>query len=179
MWIKILIGLAVVIVIFVIVVALQPSTFRVARSATIAAPPPTVFAQVDDFHKWEAWSPWAKLDPACKNTFEGPPAGTGAAFAWSGNDKVGEGRMTILESRPSELIRIKLEFMRPFACTNQAEFTFKPDAHGTQVNWSMSGDKNFMAKAFGLFCDMDKMVGGDFEKGLAQMKTVSEAPATN
>jgi uncharacterized protein YndB with AHSA1/START domain len=174
MFVKILIGLAIVIVILVIVIALQPSAFRVTRSGTVAAPPAMAFAQVNDFHNWEAWSPWAKLDPACKNTFEGAPAGTGAGFAWSGNDKVGEGRMTILESRPNELIRIKLDFIRPFACTNTAEFTFKPDAGSTHVTWSMSGEKNFMAKAFGLFCNMDKMVGADFEKGLAQMNTAAQ-----
>jgi hypothetical protein len=107
---KILIGFAVIVVVFVVIVALQPSDFRVARSATISAPASAVFAQVNDFHKWEAWSPWAKLDPAAKNSFEGPPAGIGAIFRWAGNDEVGAGSMTIIESRPSELIRIKLEF---------------------------------------------------------------------
>src|SRR5262245_38310569 len=108
---KILIGLAALIVIFVVVVALQPSHYHVERKATIAAPPATVFAQVNDFHKWDAWSPWAKLDPAMKTTFEGPPSGKGAVYAWTGNDKVGEGRMTLTESRPSELINIKLDFI--------------------------------------------------------------------
>ena len=107
---KILIGLAVIVFVFVVIVALQPSEFRVARSATIVAPPPAVFAQVNDFHKWEAWSPWAKLDPAAKNSFEGPAAGTGAIFKWSGNHEVGEGTMTIIESRPSELIESNWSF---------------------------------------------------------------------
>ena len=172
---KILIGLAAIVAAFAIIVALQPSDFRVTRSATIAAPTPAVFAQVNDFHKWDAWSPWAKLDPAMKKTYDGAPAGTGAIYSWSGNDKVGEGRMTLTESRPSDLIRIKLEFMKPFAATNTTEFSFKPDSNQTVVTWSMFGENNFMAKAFGLLMNMDKMVGGDFEKGLAQLKSVMEA----
>src|SRR5262245_42636555 len=112
---KILIALVVLIGIFVVVVATRPSEFRVSRSAKMTAPPATVFEQVNDFHQWEAWSPWAKLDPNVKNTFEGPAAGTGAIFRWAGNNEVGEGAMTILESRPSELVSIKLEFIKPFA----------------------------------------------------------------
>jgi len=172
---KILIGLAVIVVVFVVIVALQPSEFRVVRSATISAPPPAIFAEVNDFHKWEAWSPWAKLDPAAKSSFDGPAAGTGAIFNWSGNNEVGEGSMTITESRPSDLIRIKLDFTKPFEATNTTEFTFKPEGNQTVVTWSMFGENNFMAKAFGLLMNMDKMVGGDFEKGLAQLKSVMEA----
>lgn len=172
---KILIALAVIVIVFVVVVALQPSEFRVARTATISAPPPAVFAQVNDFHKWEAWSPWAKLDPAMKQTYAGAPAGTGAIYTWAGNDQVGEGRMTLTESRPNELVRIKLEFLKPFASTAATEFTFKPEGNQTMVTWSMAGKNNFMAKAFGLFMNMDKTVGGQFEKGLANLKSVSEA----
>jgi len=172
---KILIALAAIVVVFVAVVAMQPSEFRVARTATISAPAPVVFAQVNDFHKWEAWSPWAKLDPAATATFEGPTAGPGAIFRWAGNHEVGEGSMTITESRPTDLIRIKLEFLKPFAATNTVEFTFKPEANQTAVTWSMAGRNNFIAKAVCLFMNMDKMVGGNFEKGLAQMKSVVEA----
>src|SRR4051794_19721177 len=174
---KLLLTLAVIVLVFVAVVAMQPSEFRVERSATINAPSPIVFAQVNDFHNWEAWSPWAKLDPAAKNSFEGPPAGAGSIFRWSGNDKVGEGLMTILESQPSDHVKIKLEFIRPFADTASTDFAFKPQGDGTAVTWSMSGHRNFMAKAVCLFMNMDKMVGGDFEKGLAQMKTAAEAAA--
>src|SRR4051794_12967926 len=110
---RILIGIAAAIVLFLIVVALQPADYRVERSASIGAPAPLVFGQVNDFHSWEAWSPWAKLDPNCKNTFEGPGSGTGAVFAWSGDKKVGEGRMTIAESQSPDRIRIKLDFIRP------------------------------------------------------------------
>jgi hypothetical protein len=172
---KILIALAAIVVVFVIVVAMQPSEFRVARTATISAPAPAVFAQVNDFHNWEAWSPWAKLDPAAKNSFEGPSAGIGAIFRWAGNKEVGEGSMTITESRPSDLIRIKLEFLKPFAATNSAEFTFKPDGDQTAVTWSMAGKNKFISKAICLFMNMDKMVGGKFEEGLARMKSVVEA----
>jgi hypothetical protein len=170
----ILISLAVIVLVLVIIIALQPSEFRVARSTAISAPPPAVFARVNDFHKWEAWNPWGKIDPAMKQAYEGAPAGTGAVYTWAGNNEVGEGRMTIIESRPTELIRIKLEFFKPFAATNTAEFTFKPEGNQTAVTWSMFGEKNFMAKAVHLFMNMDKMIGGQFEKGLASMKSIVE-----
>jgi hypothetical protein len=175
MLIEILIALAVIIVVFVIIVATRPSEFAVTRTANTSAPAAVVFTFVNDLHKWEAWSPWAKLDPAAKNSFEGPPSGTGAIFAWSGNNKVGEGRMTITESRPSEFIRFNLEFMRPFKGTNTAEFTFKSRGNQTVITWSMSGKNNFISNTFGLFVDCDKMIGGQFEKGLADLKSVSEA----
>ena len=110
-----------------------------------------------------------------KQVYEGAPAGSGAIYTWIGNKEVGEGRMTITESRPSDLVRIKLEFMKPFQATNSAEFTFKPEGNLTAVTWSMSGENNFMAKAIHLFMNMDKMIGGQFEKGLTQMKSVAEA----
>ena len=169
-------ALAAVVVVFLAVVAAQPSDFRVSRSATMAAQPDAVFAQVNDFHKWDAWSPWAKLDPAAKNTFEGPSSGVGAGFAWDGNNEVGAGRMTITESREHDLIRIKLEFVRPFAGTSTAEFTFQPQGDKTVVTWSMFGEQNFIGKAFSLFMDCDAMIGGDFEKGLTSMKAIVERP---
>jgi len=170
----ILIILAALIVIFIVVVALQPSDFRIERSATMAAPPEKVFGEVNDYHFWQAWSPWAKLDPNMEQTYEGPPAGTGAIYSWTGNKQVGEGRMTIMESRPGKRILINLEFLRPFRATNTAEFTFKPSGSDTEVTWAMIGKKNFVFKAFGLFMSMDKMVGKDFEKGLAQLKAIVE-----
>jgi len=171
---KIVLGLLVVIVLFLIVVALQPAEYRVTRSAIVAAPPPDIFLQVNDFHNWEKWSPWAKLDPAMKQTFEGPASGKGAIYHWTGDKKVGEGQMTITESHPNDLIRINLEFIKPFASTALTEFTFKPEANGTSVTWSMSGHKNFMSKAFCLFMSMDNMIGGDFERGLASLKSAAE-----
>jgi hypothetical protein len=172
---KILIVLVAVVAVFATVVALQPSEYRIARSTTVSAPAPEVFAQVNDFHNWEAWSPWAKLDPSAKTTFEGPAAGQGAVFAWSGNDKVGEGRMTLTESRPAELVRIRVDFVKPFAGTSTSEFNFKPAGNQTAVTWAMSGQRNFLEKAMCLFVNMDKTLGGEFEKGLAQMKSVAEA----
>lgn len=172
---RILIGMAALIVLFIAVVAMQPADFKIVRSATVSAPAAIVFAQVNDFHKWDAWSPWAKLDPAMKQAFEGPESGTGAVYSWEGNNEVGAGRMTLTESRPSEFVRIKLEFLKPFAAVNTTEFSFAPQgSDATAVTWSMEGKNNFMSKAFCLFMNMDKMVGGDFEKGLAQMKAVAE-----
>lgn len=170
----ILISLVVIVIVFVLMVALQPSQYRVARSATISAPPAAVFAQVNDFHKWEAWNPWGKIDPAMKQTYEGVPSGVGAIYAWAGNNEVGQGRMTITESRPSDLIRIKMEFFKPFAGISAAEFTFKPEGSQTAVTWGMTGEKSFMAKAIHLFMNMDKMIGGQFEKGLADIKSIVE-----
>jgi hypothetical protein len=170
----ILIAVGSVVVLFLVLAALQSSEFRVVRSAAMAAPPPAVFAQVNDFHLWEAWSPWAKIDPTMKQTYEGPAAGVGAISNWSGDGKAGQGRMTLTESRPHDLIQIRLEFMKPWQATNAVEFTFQPDGEQTIVKWSMSGKKNFFLKAFGLFMSMDKMVGRDFEKGLAQLRTVVE-----
>src|SRR5258705_12554259 len=177
MLIKLAMALVVIALVLGGVIAMQPSEFRVERTATVAAPAPAVFTQVNDFHNWEAWSPWAKLDPSVKNSFEGAPAGTGASFAWAGNSKVGEGRMTIVESRPSELVRIKLEFLKPFAATNTAEFTFTPEGDRTTVTWSMYGRNNFAARAIGVVVNMDTFLGGEFEKGLGSMKTVAETSA--
>ncbi len=168
----ILISLAVIIVAFVIVVAMRPSRFVITRTATIPAPVSVVFAQTNDFHKWVTWSPWEKFDPTMKRTFEGPAAGTGAIYKWSGNNKAGEGRATLIESRPNELVRIKLDYVRPFAGTNTAEFAFRPHGDQTVVTWSLTGTNSFMCKAVGLFMNMDKMIGTAFEEGLANLKSV-------
>jgi len=171
---KILIALFGIVVVFVAIVATRPADFRVVRTATMAAPPSKVFAQVNDFHRWAAWNPFARLDPGIKEIYDGPPAGAGAVYTWAGNRQVGEGRMTITESRPSELVRIQLEFMKPFAGNSVAEFTFTPQADRTVVTWSMTGQNNFIAKAIHLVMNMDRMVGGKFEEGLADMKSVVE-----
>jgi hypothetical protein len=175
----ILIGLAAVIVVFVIVVTTRPADFRIARSATFAASAPIVFEQINDLHKFNDWSPWAKIDPNAKATFDGPPAGVGSSFAWSGNSEVGEGRMTITESKPGEVVRMKLEFIKPFAATNTAEFTLKPEGNQTTLTWSMTGKNGFMAKAFSMFVDCDKMVGSQFEQGLANLKAIVEKPSAS
>lgn len=175
----ILISIAVLIVAFIAVVAMQPDEFRVSRRIVIAAPAAAVFAHVDTLRNWEAWNPWGKLDPGMKLTYAGPAAGSGASYAWDGNNQVGTGRLTIVESLPPEYIRLKLEFMKPFSATNTGEFTFRPEGGATAVTWSMSGRNNLLAKAMHLFFDMDKMVGGMFEKGLADMKTAAEAAAAS
>lgn len=165
--------------IFAVMVAMQPAEFSVQRSTTIAAPPATVFALVNDFHQWEKWSPWAKMDPEMKTTYEGSESGAGAIYTWIGNSQVGEGKMTILESRAPEQVGIQLEFLAPMKATNTAEFNFKPEGDGTTVTWSMAGRNNFIGKAFCMFMDMDAMVGGDFEKGLTAIKAVAEATPTS
>ena len=171
---KILIGLALLIAVLVVIVALQPSELRVERTAAIAAPPADVFAQVNDLHKWDAWSPWAKLDPNAKIAFEGPEAGQGAAMTWAGNDQVGEGKLTIVESRPSDAVKLKVDFVKPYEATSNSDFAFKPDGAGTSVTWTMTAQHNFLEKAFCLVMNGKKMVGDDLEKGLAQLKALAE-----
>lgn len=165
---------SVVIGVFVIVVATRPAEFRIERSTTIAAPPERVFHQVNDFRAWSGWSPWDKLDPNLTRSFSGPPNGTGASYAWVGNENVGEGRMTIEKSTPPSEVVIKLEFLKPWEATNTTVFSFTPEGAGTRVNWAMTGENNFASKAFSLFVDMDQLVGADFDRGLAAMKALAE-----
>jgi hypothetical protein len=174
-WLKIVLGLAAIVAVLVIVIATRPSDFGVSRSATMAARPAAVFEQVNDFHKWDAWSPWAKIDPNATTRFEGPTSGEGAKFFWSGNSEVGEGSMTIVESRPDERVGIRLEFVRPFAGTSDVEFTLKPEGENqTAVTWRMAGKNNFIAKAISLVMDCEKMMGEQLDKGLANMKATVE-----
>lgn len=171
----ILIAVVVVVILLAVVIALQPSQYRVMRSARMTAPRDVVFDLVNNFRKWEAWSPWEKKDPAMQRTFEGPAAGEGAIYAWAGDKNVGEGRMTLTESRPPDSIRIRLEFIKPFQCTNDVEFTFKSEGGQTVVTWTMTGKNNFMGKAVGLVMNMDKMIGKDFEAGLAGIRATVAA----
>jgi uncharacterized protein YndB with AHSA1/START domain len=170
----IVIAIVVLVAGFAGVVALQPAEFEVARSVTIGAPPAKVFEHVNDLHKWDAWSPWAKLDPNAKIGFEGAPSGKGAVFTWAGNEKVGEGRMTVVDSRPGELVRINVDFKAPFEGSSASEFAFKPEGSQTAVTWTMSGHRDFVGKAFCLIMNGQAMMGGDMEKGLAQLKAVAE-----
>ncbi|HKX63042.1 MAG TPA: SRPBCC family protein [Verrucomicrobiae bacterium] len=171
---KVFIAFILLIGAFLIVVATRPAEYRVTRSATMAAPASAVFPQVNDLQKFNSWSPWAKIDPNAKYTFAGPASGKGASLAWTGNNEVGEGKMTITESRPNDLIRFHLEFYKPMSGTSETEFTFKPEGNQTAVTWTMTGRNNFIAKAMCMFMDMDKMVGGQFEQGLASMKSIVE-----
>jgi hypothetical protein len=175
---KILIGLGALFALLLIIISLQPATFHVERSISMAAPPEAAFAQVNDFHGWSAWSPWEKLDPALKRTHDGAPAGVGAKYAWAGNKDVGEGRMTIEKSEPGKLVSIKLEFLKPFEATNQATFTFAKTPEGSKTTWAMDGKNNFISKAMSLVMNMDKMIGPDFERGLASLKTIAEVAPT-
>jgi hypothetical protein len=170
---KIAIGLVVVIVVFLVLVATRPATFHIERSLRMEAPASAVAALVDDFHAWRKWSPWEKFDPAMKRSFSGNPRGLGAGYAWEGNDQVGKGRMTIVESTPRR-VAIKLEFLEPWTATNTATFSFAPEGDVTTTTWAMDGQNSFMAKAVGLFMDMDKMIGADFERGLSNLKAEAE-----
>ncbi len=174
---KLLLGVAVLLVAVCGLIATRPSTFTLQRTATFKASPDIAFALVNDFHHWGQWSPWDKMDPNQKRAFEGAATGTGAIYGWSGNDQVGEGRMTIEESKANELVRIKLEFIKPWQATNSTTFTFSPAAEGVSVTWKMEGHNDFMGKAFSLVMDMDAMVGKDFDNGLANMGKAAEAEA--
>jgi carbon monoxide dehydrogenase subunit G len=152
------------------------ASVRSKREIEIAAPPEVVFAQINDFHKWVAWSPWEHIDPAMQRTFDGSDSGVGASYAW--NSKMaqeGQGRMTITESQPASKVAIKLEFIKPFEDTSAVAFMIAPDGAGSRVTWSMDGDMNFLSKAMCLITPMDKMIGPSFEKGLAAMKSVAES----
>ena len=172
---RIVLVLVAIVTVLAVVVASRPSQFRIERTTVIAAPPSAVFAQVNDFHRWGGWNPWAKLDPEMTQTFDGAPAGVGAVYTWAGNRNVGEGRMTITESRPNELIRVRLDFLKPLPNTSTAEFTFRPQGNQTAVTWSMTGTNNFMAKAIHLVINMERMIGGQFDRGLADMKSAVES----
>jgi hypothetical protein len=171
---RILIAFAGLVLAFVVLVALQPSRFRVERSVAIAAPPAAIFPHLDNPAKSHVWSPWAKLDPGARHAFEGPAAGVGASSTWSGNSEVGEGRQTIVESRRDEFVRLRLDFAKPFASTSMAEFALRPDGRHTHVTWSVAGESNFLCKAIGLFLSRDKMIGSQFEKGLADLRALVE-----
>lgn len=175
--------LAVVIALLIAIVgvlgfaATKPDTFEITRSATIGAPPAVVFPHVNDFQKWRGWSPWENLDPNLKRTYSEKTAGEGATYAWVGNSQAGEGKMTITESRPNERIVLKLDFVKPMQATNKVEFLFKPEGDGTNVSWTMDGENAFIGKVFAVFVNMDAMVGGSFEQGLASLKAVAEKEA--
>jgi hypothetical protein len=171
----VVLALAIVVALLAVIVALEPAEFRVARTAVISAPAADVFAHVNNLRQWEAWSPWSKIDPAMTQSYEGAAEGVGAIYNWSGNFEVGSGRTTITESRPNELIRIKLEMFEPMAGTSDARFDFKPEGASTRVTWTIEGRNGFVAKAFSLLMDMDQMIGEQFEKGLASLKTVVES----
>jgi len=152
------------------------SSFEVSRSTSVEADPARVHDLVDDFHRWTAWSPWEDLDPNLSRTYTGPSSGVGAHYAWRGNRKAGEGSMEITASSP-ERIEIELAFLKPMRNTNRVEFLLTPTAAGTDVTWRMSGQvEGVLMTVFSKVVPMDRLVGKDFEKGLARLKAVAEAP---
>lgn len=171
---KIALGLVVVVLALLAFAATRPDTFRVERSTTIKAPPAKVFALLNDFQKFGAWSPWEKLDPAMKRTFSGPASGPGSVYAWEGNDAVGAGRMEILQTVPDSKVVIKLDFLKPFEAHNTTEHTLQSQGDQTTITWAMFGPHPYLMRVIGLFVSMDSMVGKDFEQGLANLKRVAE-----
>jgi hypothetical protein len=151
----------------------KPDNFSITRKAVLKATPDALFAQINDFHRWTAWSPWEKLDPNLQRTYSGPEQGVGAVYAWSGNAKAGQGKMTIEESVPHSRIVLELQFIKPFPATNRTEFTLTPKDGGTEVSWTMSGTHSFTNKLFTIFMDMEKFVGPSFEEGLANLGRVA------
>jgi len=166
--------IAVVLIVLIYASTTRPDTFTYARSTRVNAGPEKIAPLVNDFKQWGAWSPYEHRDPDLKRTYSGNPNGVGSVYAWEGNKNVGAGRMEILESTPRN-VRIKLDFFAPFKANNFAEFTFKPQGDATEVVWAMTGKNVLIGKVMSVFMDMDKMVGKDFETGLAAMKTAAES----
>jgi hypothetical protein len=176
---KILLALVAVVAILAVVVAFQPSSYRVERSKTIKAPPEVIYGAISDLKRWKAWSPWEQLDPAMKTDYTGEPGQVGHASHWTGNDDVGEGKMTLTAAKVPTALTIRLEFIKPFESVADTGFDLVPGDGGTQVTWWMSGENDFMGKAFSLAMDMDDMIGGDHEKGLAALGKIAETEAAS
>ncbi len=152
--------------------------YTVERSLTIDAPPARIYEQIASFHNWRSWSPWEDLDPGLERTYSGAEAGAGAVYGWSGNRKAGQGRMEITDASEPSRVRIDLTFEKPWKSRNDTVFVIDPEGEGSRVTWSMTGSKTLMTKVLGIFTSMDKMVGPDFEKGLARLKATTERPAS-
>lgn len=167
--------LAATILIVLVVASTRPAVFEVKRSKTIRATPDRVFSFLNDFHQWPSWSPWEKLDPAMMRTHSGAASGKGAIYAWTGNKKVGEGRMEILETSAPTKLTIKLDFLKPFEAHNTTEFNLQAKGPETELTWAMRGAQPFMFKVMSVFMNMDQMIGKDFETGLANLKAAAEA----
>lgn len=173
---KILLAVVAVVVLFLAFAATRPSEFTVVRSLSVAAPPGVAYGHVQDFTKWVAWSPWEKMEPNVQHTYSDPPSGLNATTTWKG-DKTGEGAMKITGVKPGEHLDIQLDFLKPFPSSSQVAFDFMPEGAGTKVTWTMKGHNDLMGKIFGLFVNMDEMLGKDFDDGLRGIKQVSEAEA--
>ena len=169
------IGVVVLVAAVLLFAATRPDNFSVQRTTSIKAPPEKIFPLINDLHRWTSWSPWEKMDPEMKRTYSGTASGKGAAYAWQGNSKVGEGRMEISDTSPPSKVTIKLDFIKPFEAHNTAEFTLEPKGDSTSVTWKMHGPSPYLAKVMGIFVSMDSMIGKDFETGLANLKTAAES----
>ncbi|HEY0063084.1 MAG TPA: SRPBCC family protein [Telluria sp.] len=170
---KIAIGLLAIVAIILGLAATKPNEFAITRVTTIKATPEKILPYISDFHNWAQWSYWDTLDPNMVRTFEGPASGKGAVYGWKGDSKVGQGRMEVLDVKPASVL-IKLDFKDPVESNNLTEFTLTPDGDGTKVTWNMKGPMPFISKIMTVFVDMEKMIGPDFEKGLAGLKTAAE-----
>ena len=170
----VLIVIAVAIAAVLVLAATKPDVFRVQRATSIKAPPEKVFALINDFKRWQAWSPWEKKDPAMKRSFGAATAGKGASYAWEGNRDVGQGSMEITNSVPSSAIGLKLDFLKPFEAHNTVDFVLAPKGDLTEVTWTMAGPTPYLGKIIHVFVDMDSVVGKDFEAGLANLKAIAE-----
>lgn len=151
-------------------------TYTVTRSVIMYASPERVYEHIADFHNWRSWSPWEGLDPDMTRTYSGAETGVGAAYAWSGNRKAGQGRMEITDAHAPSLVRVDLVFEKPFKSRSDTSFTIVPAGPASEVTWTMTGAKTFMVKVMGRFKSMDKMIGPDFDRGLDQLKTCAEEP---
>lgn len=174
---KILIGLGGVIALVLIVAATRPADFRVERSAVLSSSPAVLFEHVNDHRKFAVWNPFMQLDPNVKNTYSGPDCGVGAVCSWEGNSDVGAGTCTIVESKPGELVRCRMDWRRPMEGTSMVDFTFKPEGANARVTWAMYGKNNFMGKVVSLFVDCETICGPQFEKGLANLGAVAAVTA--
>jgi hypothetical protein len=171
-----LIGLGVVLLVggVLIFAAMRPDSFRVQRSASIQAPPEKIFPLINDLRGFNTWNPFDKKDPKLKGTYSGPASGPGAAYAFEGNKDVGRGSIEIIDSVPASEVRMTLHMLAPMEARNVVEFSLKPDGKTTRVTWAIQGPVPFFAKIFGIFCDMDGMIGKDFENGLSDLKAIVE-----
>lgn len=159
-------------------VASRPRDFRVVRTVAIDAPPERIFPLINDLRQFNTWSPYENKDPAMKRTFSGPASGPGSVYAFDGNSQVGAGRLEISAVDVPTRVAIQLDMIKPIAASNLVEFTLTPRAGGTQITWAMTGCNGFIGKLMGLFFNMDRMIGNDFEAGLAALKSRIETPST-
>lgn len=171
---KIFLAIGLLVALILIYAAFKPGDFRVQRTIAIQAPPENIFPLIDDFHHWPSWSPWEKLDPNMKRTLSGPLSGVGSIYEWDGNNKAGKGRMEITDSVASSKVGIRLDFIKPMEGHDAVEFSVQPNGNSTSVTWVMSGPLTYPGKVMTVFVSMDKLIGSDFERGLANMKAAAE-----